>query len=514
MPDAYTPNFSILQPQQGGDVGTWGTLLNNGVMAVLDNILGSNYSTQITSTDVTLTTTQYQNGIFILSGTLTGNRNFILPLQTGAVGTAVGGKFVVVNNTAGAYTLTVKTAAANATSGVAVVPQGQVCNLYSDTINVGYDNSGLPASVPAVSGNPTTQLAGTAGTTNVNASLAYDYTNNQIYICTTSGTAASAIWSTPTVIVPRGFDTPVNLSLAASVSGNLLTVTALSAATGTTPSTASPVIVNFRNATLGTGSPVGVSITTACAISTFTTGASLGASNATPFRFWIAFFYQNATTVAPALINCSNSTRIFPLNESALASTVGMVATSTLAGTFYTPNGVALSASPFRIVGFLSYETGLTTAGTYNNPPTEVQLFGPGIKKPGDIVQQTFSLINTSTAISTTTQTLTGVSATIAPTSAVNLVEVDAVTPIFIVGGNNITAVLQLSRGTGPALIGSKSTQFNNDQPFFSTVPLVAVDALGTTGSTTYALYGTSTAATTTINGPGGAAIKLREIMG
>jgi len=232
MVDSFTPNYSIVQPTVGGDSGTWGGILNAGVMGVLDNILGAAYSTSITSADVTLTTTQFQNAIFIVNGTATGNHSLVLPFQTNAATVAVGGKFIVVNNQTGAFNLTVKTGTAGAS---AIVPQGFGAALYSDGTNVNLAMNGVPGFAQSVSGNPNGQLAGTAGSVNTNAQLAYDYTNNYLYLCTASGTAGSAVWATPSVVVPRGFDTAVNLSFTTAVSTNVLTVTAVAANTGTTP---------------------------------------------------------------------------------------------------------------------------------------------------------------------------------------------------------------------------------------------------------------------------------------
>jgi len=75
------------------------------------------------------------------------------------------------------------------------VPQGFTAFLYSDGTNVGYATNGLPAYARSVSGNPNSQLAGTAGSVNTNASLAFDYTNSIFYICTTTGSASTAVWS-------------------------------------------------------------------------------------------------------------------------------------------------------------------------------------------------------------------------------------------------------------------------------------------------------------------------------
>src|ERR1035437_888483 len=193
MTDPVTNNLSLIQPTVGADLNLWGGVLNNGVIAAIDATFGANLAVSITVADVTLTAAQFQNAIFVVSGALTGARNLILPLFPNSATVAVGGRFVVVNNTTAAYSLTVKTAASGST-GV-VVPQGFTALLYSDGTNIGYGNSGLPSYAAASNGNPNTQLAGTAGSVNTNASLAFDYTNNLLYICVTTGNAAGAVWA-------------------------------------------------------------------------------------------------------------------------------------------------------------------------------------------------------------------------------------------------------------------------------------------------------------------------------
>ncbi len=197
MTDPVSNNYSLTLPTVGGDSGTWGTVLNSGVITVVDAALGANFSTVITSADVTLTTTQFQNAIFVVSGTLTGNRNLIVPLSPNSTTAACGGRFVVVNNGAGAFNLSVKTAT---TGSSAVVPQGFAAALYSDGVNVKSALDGLPGYAKASNGTPSS-LPGTAGSVNTNASLAYDYANNKLYVCTTSSTTA-ATWMLPVTAIP------------------------------------------------------------------------------------------------------------------------------------------------------------------------------------------------------------------------------------------------------------------------------------------------------------------------
>lgn len=213
MVDTVTNNFSLVQPAVGGDLNLWGGILNNGTIAAIDATLGANLAVTVNTTDVTLTTSQFQNAIFVVSGALTGNHSLILPLSPNSATVAVGGRFVIANNTTGAYNLTIETAASGST-GV-TVPQGFTALLYSDGTNVGYGTLGLPGFAAAVNGNPNGQLAGTAASVNTNASLAFDYTNNILYVCITTGDSTNAVWINAVSASlpqpePQGYLTPVS----------------------------------------------------------------------------------------------------------------------------------------------------------------------------------------------------------------------------------------------------------------------------------------------------------------
>jgi hypothetical protein len=161
MADSFTSNFDLVLQVTGSNSGTWGDDVNNNLTTPLDNILGGTQALVMSGADVTLSLSQWQHGAFKITGTLTANVNLILPLSPNAIGgtPGVGGKFVVDNQTTGAFTITVKTAATGST-GVAA-PQGGRRLLYSDTVNVVYAESQIINASLAVmgawqlKGNPT-----------------------------------------------------------------------------------------------------------------------------------------------------------------------------------------------------------------------------------------------------------------------------------------------------------------------------------------------------------------------
>lgn len=79
----------------------------------------------------------------------------------------------------------------------------------ADPVN-GNDFAIFPKWTPG-SGSPNGVVAGTAGSSGVLPDVYFDYTNSVLYICTTSGTASTAIWTavnasaaTPAVTPPQG----------------------------------------------------------------------------------------------------------------------------------------------------------------------------------------------------------------------------------------------------------------------------------------------------------------------
>ena len=55
MADPVTNNIALVLPTQGGDLNTWGTVLNDGVISAIDAYLCAPLAISITSSDVAIT---------------------------------------------------------------------------------------------------------------------------------------------------------------------------------------------------------------------------------------------------------------------------------------------------------------------------------------------------------------------------------------------------------------------------------------------------------------------------
>jgi len=273
-----------------------------------------------------------------------------------------------------------------------------------------------------------------------------------------------------------------NCSLAASVSGGALTV-ALKDGGGSDPSATSPCIINFRSATATTGTVTTIYVTGALSFATGTSGSTFGSSNSTPFRLWITAI-NNAGTVVLGVSSQSVSTQVFPINEGAVVSSTACSACTNAAsaGVFYTTS--AQTSKAVRILGYMDWASGLGTAGTWASGPTTIQMFGPGVKKPGDVVQTIYASSTSQTAnASGTSLAATTPAIAITPTAAPNLIQLRADGSFTASAG---TGKAQIYRGSGCSTavgaLAALSTNGVNNTP----VSVSGLDAPGTASSTTY----------------------------
>lgn len=187
-----------------------------------------------------------------------------------------------------------------------------------------------------------------------------------------------------------GFNAPINCNISATApGGGVLTVTLLGAAGGAV-SVANPIIATFSDATVGNGDPVTRIITSAPTF-TVNSGNTLGGVNGQSMKLQVVLI-DNAGTVLIGLQNCNGGgTGILGLVEDFLQSTGSGTGGGNSAGVIYT-SVASLTGKAIRVIGTLEWTTPLTTAGTYANPPNRVRLFGPGSKKPGDVIGSASSL--------------------------------------------------------------------------------------------------------------------------
>lgn len=242
----------------------------------------------------------------------------------------------------------------------------------------------------------------------------------------------------------------VNGYLDWSVAGSALTV-AVKTRAGADPSPSDPVLVVLRSSTAADAKPVILTLTAALSV-VASSGSSLGAVSATPFRIW-AVLFNDAGTARLGLINCVSGVNIYPLGAWPVAGSTaeGGAGAADSAQTFYT--GTAVTAKAYAVLGYASWEAGLTTAGTWDAAPTRAHMHIAGLPLPGQTLQSVLSVTNTmstgTTVIpndDTIPQNTEGdqyLSQAITPNSACNVLDVDVVVNAYHNSFSPVVALFQ-----------------------------------------------------------------------
>lgn len=319
----------------------------------------------------------------------------------------------------------------------------------------------------------------------------------------------------------------LEIELAASVGSNALTI-ALKARDGNDPSANTPVRIPFRSATVGSGAVDYIDVTAAASI-VVSSGSTLGTINSTAFRFWVVAF-NDAGTFRLGVINCLTTvagagagrdvTAIFPLTGWGIASSTaeGGAGAADSAQTFYT--GSAVTAKSYVVLGYVTYESGLATAGTYASAPTRVQVFGPDVPLPGGVIQvqlnQTGAYASGTTQLpmdDTIPQITEGdqyMTQAITPGSAANALAVES----MWIGSSGVSAqftVALFQDATANALAATAHTSADEDYQLY---PLDHMMLALTSSSTTLRIRaGANGAGTTEFNGRSGGR-QLGGVMG
>jgi hypothetical protein len=172
MPSSATTVLRLEKPANGEKSGTWGTIVNLDLDIIEAAIAGtttiSTTSGTVVLTNVDYTNDQAKKAVLYCNGALVGNLILEIPNASKT--------YRVINNTSGAYTVTVKTNAGSAKT----VTQGAAATLYCDgsntilfvspevVIGTGAPSTASGAAASSVSVTPTGNLA----STNAQAALA------------------------------------------------------------------------------------------------------------------------------------------------------------------------------------------------------------------------------------------------------------------------------------------------------------------------------------------------------
>jgi hypothetical protein len=319
-----------------------------------------------------------------------------------------------------------------------------------------------------------------------------------------------------TIAALTGFDQPTNIGLAAGAAGNALTIS-LTAANGSALSSTNAAIALFRSPfSLPAGTAVQATVTAPLSI-TIPSGATLGTSNGVPFRIWV-FLDFNGGTPALGVATCSNASTLFPCAswEYALRTSTTINASATNPGVLYAGTGVAADA--VRIIGYCEYGSGLTTAGVWASSCTALQLFGPGIKKPGDQVQRSLTPVTAQTTISGSAFVTTALVQSMTPTSTANPIYATADVAFTVASGGTAIGFIQLCRTSASNLFGTQ--QAVNNTAAGSSLAVGATvrgyDLPNSLAAVNYFACIKNQTGNVTLNGQAGqqSTIELQEIMG
>lgn len=313
----------------------------------------------------------------------------------------------------------------------------------------------------------------------------------------------------------------LNGYVAWSVDSNTMTA-AIKTSAGSDPSAANPVTIAFRNVTATTGSLTTISLTAATSI-TINNTATLGTIDSVAFRIW-AVAFNDGGTVRLGVINCVTTTAnsgsgrdvsaVFGLRPWGIASSTQEGDGSDSASVFYT-DSAAVSSKAYAVLGYATWESGLSSAGVWDSAPTRQELYALGVPLPGQAVQRA-GTIDGEVATGTTQHVLDDtipqssegdqyMSQAITPHSTANVIKVEHKGVYASSAGGGGTMIVALFKDSVANALGSVYQYW----PGANQTKLAALDVMllaGTTSAVTYKIRsGLSAAGTTTFNGHGGA---------
>jgi hypothetical protein len=203
MASTFTTNKNIEKPgynDYASDPTGWTTPVNND-WDIIDKGFGGVLALNATGSvgTVNLTISQTQNLIFTISGTMTGNAIYTLPLNA-AASARVAGQWIIRNTTTGAFTVTIAPVSGGGTT--VVIPQGETVCIYCDGTNVEFADNPSSYIDAAFAARSVLAGAGTTGGGNLSAdvTIAVDFATPAQWRSNTNDKVLEppAIWSSMT----------------------------------------------------------------------------------------------------------------------------------------------------------------------------------------------------------------------------------------------------------------------------------------------------------------------------
>lgn len=307
----------------------------------------------------------------------------------------------------------------------------------------------------------------------------------------------------------------INGYFTASVSANVLTI-AVKTNAGADPSAADPVYVDFRSVTQTSGAPSILAITAALSM-TVSAGAAVGFANAIPGRLWVTL-WNDGGTIRLGVFNAYGGNtagangQLFALYPSLVATSVLSDAGAASAGVHYT-GGAAVTAKAFVVLGHMTWETTMATAGNWSAAPDVVHQQRLGDLLPGDQVQRQTSwdsafVTGTTTVplddtIPQNTEGTQFMSKAITPVSKANILDIEHDANYALsAAAQAIVALFQDATANALSAKASKITAAGDDVIMGIRHRMLAAQ---TTATTLKIRAGPSAAATITYNGSAGA---------
>ena len=205
----------------------------------------------------------------------------------------------------------------------------------------------------------------------------------------------------------------INGKIAESHASNAATF-AIKTLGGGNPSSTDPVGVIFPDASV-------LWITAALSI-TIASGATFNWTANTGSRLWFAIINNGGTPVLAVRYCISGAWG--PSGFDARGVTTATIAGATMNNGVTYGSAAVSTASPYRVIGFADYESGLATPGTWAVSPTRITLSSPNSPLPGQIVQEIFGQNFTQFSTTNATFTATNMTAAITPFSPCNPIRV------------------------------------------------------------------------------------------